>query len=209
MQIFRAGQVCTAPNRIFVEDAVLDQFLAMYWKEIDSIKIGPGSQSGVDMGPLATRRRLEAMSRYTEDAREKGATILTTRASLPARGYFFHNSIVIEPPPSSLLASEEVFGPISSIFRFSTPEDAVRKANDVNVGLAGYVFTANSDLAQRVSRRLRVGAVGINQCRVMFVEAAFGGMLDSGYGRICGEQGLQAYLQGKLLASAKAPSQPT
>ena len=201
-KIRNAGQVCTAPNRIFVHKDIFDRFLDAYCAFLEKVVIGPGNEPGSQVGPLANQRRLQAMEEFVASARLAGSDIRLGGQRVLREGFFFENTVIVEPSAELAVSAQEIFGPISPVWRFADDDEVVSRANATGAGLAGYVFSGDPNRAERLARRLDVGVVGVNQGVVMFPEAPFGGVKDSGYGRICGSRGLAEYLSEKLIAAA-------
>nr|WP_246013318.1 NAD-dependent succinate-semialdehyde dehydrogenase [Pigmentiphaga humi] len=196
-----AGQVCVSPSRIFVQRPVYRKFLACMIDLADSQRVGNGLDEGTTMGPLANPRRLAAMHELLDDARARGASV---HCGGPGEGpgLFWRPTVVSDLPEHARLLSEEPFGPIASIIPFDTEDEAVRRANMLNYGLAAYLLTADGDRIVRVSNRLRAGLVGVNTFALNGPETPWGGVGDSGYGREGGVEGLQGYLTTKFISQA-------
>jgi succinate-semialdehyde dehydrogenase/glutarate-semialdehyde dehydrogenase len=202
-----AGQVCTVPNRIFVHDSIFEGFLREYLSVLSRVRIGPGRHPESQMGPLANVRRSDAMDDLVADAQSRGAVVaIGGRRRSP--GYFYENTVLVRPPEDARLSTEEIFGPISPIFTFEDESDVIRRANATPVGLAAYVFSGDRDRAQYVAAALEAGSVAVNHTRVLFPEAPFGGVKESGFGRICGPEGLDGYLVPKLISVEHAAAPP-
>lgn len=193
-----AGQVCIAPTRFFIQDNVYDVFVSRYLERCAAIKVGSGSDPATTMGPLATMRRMEAVSDLVTQAQKDGAQLLTGGERLGNVGYFYAPTVLSSIPADSRIMNEEPFGPVTLINRFSSDDDGLRMANSSSYGLAAYGFTASGKRAARLSKELRTGMVTINHLGLGPVETPFGGVLDSGYGREGGPEGLDAYLVTKF-----------
>lgn len=142
------------------------------------------------------------MEEFVASARLAGSDIRLGGQRVLREGFFFENTVIVEPSAELAVSAQEIFGPISPVWRFADDDEVVSRANATGAGLAGYVFSGDPNRAERLARRLDVGVVGVNQGVVMFPEAPFGGVKDSGYGRICGSRGLAEYLSEKLIAAA-------
>lgn len=193
-----AGQVCIAPTRFFIQDNVHDAFVSRYLERCATIKVGPGSDAATTMGPLATMRRLEAVSNLVAQAQKDGAQLLAGGKRIGNVGNFYAPTVLGAIPTDSRIMNDEPFGPVTLINRFSSDDEALKMANSTNYGLAAYGFTASGKRAARLSRELRAGMVSINHLGLGPVETPFGGVLDSGYGREGGPEGLDAYLVTKF-----------
>lgn len=198
-----AGQVCTAPNRIFVHEAIFDEFVEAYCGFMAYIVVGPGNNANTGMGPVANKRRVDAMEAFVAEARDAGGDIRLGGNRIDGRGFFFQNTVIVEPASDLAVSTQEIFGPISVIWRFKEDAEVVARANRSNAGLAGYVYAKDAARAEGIVRKLEVGTAAVNQGAVMFPEAPFGGKKDSGYGRICGPQGIAQYFAAKLIATGR------
>ena len=199
------GQSCVAANRILVQDGIADAFVAAFSKAVSAVRIGPGSQPGVGLGPLIDDRAVAKCAELITDAVASGATVLVGGEAPGQPGYFFPATVLDNVAPTARILSEEVFGPVAPIVRFKTEDEAVALANDTPFGLAAYVFTENIDRALDVADRLETGMVGINQGVVSNVAAPFGGIKHSGMGREGGPEGIEEYLETKYLAISTKP----
>jgi succinate-semialdehyde dehydrogenase/glutarate-semialdehyde dehydrogenase len=195
-----AGQVCTAPNRVFADNRVHDSLVERMTMAAKAIIVGDGLDSKSRMGPLANPRRLEALERLIADARRRGAEIVTGGERISNRGYFFAPTVIIGGGDNFELATNEIFGPVLSILRFEDLEDAIARANAVPVGLSAYAYTRSDEKARRLMRGLRSGMVGINTVRTAPFSVPFGGVRDSGYGAVGGQEGLEQFFERKAIA---------
>jgi succinate-semialdehyde dehydrogenase / glutarate-semialdehyde dehydrogenase len=202
MKCRNAGQVCTAPNRLFVHEAVYGEFLHSYTEAMRGVRIGPASCSDSQMGPVANSRRLAAMTTLLEDAQGRGARVALGRGRLPGRGFFYDNTVLVDVPDDALVSTQEIFGPISPLLSFSELDDVIQRANATHAGLAAYVFTSDLDHARYIAHSLQAGTVAVNHGAALFPEAPFGGVKDSGFGRICGPEGIAEYLMPKVISTS-------
>jgi len=199
-----AGQVCISPTRFFVHDAVFDRFVDSFAAAAAGLRIGNGLEDGVQMGPLANPRRLEAMEGFVKDAAERGARIVTGGKRIGNQGYFFAPTVIAEPPRDARVMNDEPFGPLAPMVRFRTFEEVVARANELPYGLAAYAFTGSTSRATAIADALESGMVGVNNLAVSLPETPFGGVKESGYGHEGGAEGLDAYLVSKFVAQAPA-----
>jgi succinate-semialdehyde dehydrogenase/glutarate-semialdehyde dehydrogenase len=197
-----AGQVCISPARFFVHESLSDRFARDVAARFASARVANGLDAGVDMGPLANARRVEAMERFVADATATGGRVLTGGTSPETTGNFFTPTVVTDLAPDALLLREECFGPIMPIVSFRTDEEAYEKANSVAAGLAGYAFTRDIGRAREASRSIQAGMVGVNSLAISQPETPFGGVKESGFGSEGGLEGLQAYQNVKLVTMA-------
>ena len=189
-----AGQVCVAPTRFLVHEAIADEFTAAFLAKVRTIRIGDGLDPANQMGPLANRRRLESIQAMVDDAVAKGARLLCGGRRIGERGYLFPLTALADVPPDAKISSEEPFGPIAMISRFQHLDDAIGTANSLPYGLAGYAFTESAATADRLAEELEVGNLSINHFTASLAETPFGGVKDSGYGREGGVEGLACYM---------------
>jgi succinate-semialdehyde dehydrogenase/glutarate-semialdehyde dehydrogenase len=201
-----AGQVCTAPSRFLVHEAVARPFLERMTALARAVKLGDGLHDGVQMGPLATQRQRERTTRLVEEARSRGATIAFGggRPVHLERGFFFAPTILTDLSAQAALLSEEPFGPIAAIVPVADVEDAIGRANALEFGLAAYLFTRSRDAIAQVTATLQAGAIGVNTTAVALPEAPFGGVKQSGFGREGGEDGMHDYLNPKFVHHMRA-----
>ncbi|MGB8364136.1 MAG: NAD-dependent succinate-semialdehyde dehydrogenase [Rhizomicrobium sp.] len=197
-----AGQVCIAPSRFFIQERVFDRFVEGFVRGVEAISVGDGLRDGVGMGPLANARRIEAMERVLSDAADHGGWLRTGGTRLRNDGFFFSPAVVTDLADDALLLREETFGPVAPITPFASFEEVIARANALPQGLAAYAFTRSSRIAADVSDALEAGMVGINTLAVSTPETPFGGHKQSGHGQEGGLEGLQAYLDVKLVVHA-------
>jgi len=194
-----AGQVCVAPTRFLVHESLYQRFVDDFAAAARAIKVGDGLEERVGMGPLAHRRRLDAMEALTADAVGHGARVAAGGARIGNRGYFFAPTVLADAPVTARAMNEEPFGPIALVAAFRDYEGAIREANRLAYGLAAFAYTRSARTAANVSRDLEAGMVSINHHGLALPELPFGGVKDSGYGSEGGAEALEAYLNPKLV----------
>lgn len=194
-----AGQTCVCANRIYVQDKIYPAFMEKYTAAVASLKVGEGTEPGVEIGPLIDEKAIEKINRLIKDAVEKGAKITAGGNSHPAGKLYYKPSIIEDCNKEMALSKEEIFGPVSAVYKFYTEEEAIGFANDTEYGLAAYFFTQNLGRAWRVAEALDYGIVGINEGIVSHAEAPFGGMKESGIGREGSKYGIEEYVEVKYL----------
>lgn len=195
-----AGQVCIAPNRFYVHDSIADQFVAKFVEEAEALIVGDSLDRTSSMGPLTLETGRKKVERLIEDAVSKGAS-LKTGGQRPAdrnAGFFFKPTVLMDVPDHADIMSEEPFGPVAPIARFGEFDEAIRKANSTPFGLSAYAFTGSHDKAERLSKELHAGMVGVNTFLVAHAEAPFGGVDHSGMGREGGREAIHDYQNTKL-----------
>lgn len=195
-----AGQVCVSPTRFFVQEGAYDHFVDRFVAKTQAIKVGDGLEAGSRMGPLAQRRRIAAMEGFVDDARQRGANILTGGQALPGEGNFYAPTVITDLPENARFLNEEPFGPMAGIVRFGNLEDALQRANRLPFGLASYAFTRSAKNAHAISRGLEAGMVSINHIGLALAETPFGGLKESGYGSEGGSETFDGYLTTKFIS---------
>ncbi|MBN9210148.1 MAG: NAD-dependent succinate-semialdehyde dehydrogenase [Microbacterium sp. 71-36] len=196
------GQACTAANRFIVQRSVVEEFTRRVTERVQAMKIGRGTEDGVQIGPLIDDRAVDKAKSLVGDAVERGATVTTGGSPVEGPGTFFEPTVVSDVQPGSDILREEIFGPVLAIVPFDTEDDAVRIANDTEYGLVSYVFTESLSRGQRMIERLETGMMGLNVGVVSNAAAPFGGWKQSGLGREGGDEGIHEYLQTKYTLTA-------
>ncbi|MGP4077776.1 betaine-aldehyde dehydrogenase [Halobacillus sp. K22] len=198
---FHAGQVCSAGARLILEDSIHDRFVEELKKRAKRIKLGDGFKEDTQSGPLISAEHRDKVESYVEIGKQEGANLLVggARPDDPELqdGFFYLPTIFTECTSNMRIVQEEVFGPVLSIERFQTEEEAVNLANDSIYGLAGAVFTTDIDKAERAASKMRMGTVWINDFHPYFAQAPWGGYKQSGIGRELGKPGLEEYTETK------------
>ncbi|MEU3103380.1 aldehyde dehydrogenase family protein [Streptomyces griseoflavus] len=204
-----AGQVCSAGSRLLVQDSLHDRFVDALAERARAIRLGNGMDEGTESGPLSSAEHRDKVERHIAAAREEGARLVTggTRPDDPAlsRGFFLLPTIFADCDKSMSIVQDEVFGPVVTVERFRTEDEAVELANDTRYGLAGGVWTSDAGRAQRVAQRLRHGTVWINDFHPYVPQAEWGGFGRSGVGRELGPTGLREYQEAKHIYQNLAP----
>jgi len=194
------GQICVAPDRIFVHDGLHDAFVEGFIARAAQITLGDGLQPETGMGPLINGGRLAEIEGIVADALRAGAKV-AHGGKRPAHlnsGYFFEPTVLTDVADDMKVFARENFGPIAAITRFSSEEEVIRRANASDMGLAAYAFTRSPDRARRMVAALKAGMVGINSFALAASEAPFGGTNHSGMGREGGIEGIEDFLDTKL-----------
>lgn len=195
-----AGQVCTSPTRFFVHDSVAAAFASGMASKAAALKLGDGLEAATQMGPMIAPRRCEAIQSLVDDAVACGAELLTGGERLEASGNFYAPTVLNNVPPQARIMSEEPFGPVAAICRFSTFDEAITRANALPYGLASFVFTRDGATARNAEHALEAGLVGVNHTMISTPETPFGGVNESGFGSESGIEGLEAYLRTKFVS---------
>jgi len=194
------GEACTAANRFHVHESVADEFSRRLAQRMGALKVGRGTEPGVDVGPLIDEAQRTKVSELVSDAVDRGATVLLGGQPVSDRGYFFAPTVLADVPEDARAFSEEIFGPVAPISTFSTDEQALAEANRTEYGLVAYVYTRDLNRAFRVCEGIETGMVGLNQGVVSNAAAPFGGVKQSGFGREGGFEGISEYLETKYVA---------
>jgi betaine-aldehyde dehydrogenase len=195
------GQVCSAGSRFLVHESIYDTLLERLAEGVGRIRLGPGLEEGVTMGPLVSEAHRQKVENYIRIGQEEGARLVTggdSPAHLP-NGFFLNPTLFADVTPAMRVFREEIFGPVVTLTRFSTEEEAVRLANDTQYGLAGGIFTKDLTRAHRVLPQLRCGITWVNFYHPTFNELPWGGYKQSGTGRELGLYGIEAYLETKQI----------
>ncbi|XP_076247613.1 succinic semialdehyde dehydrogenase [Calliopsis andreniformis] len=195
------GQTCVSANRFFVQANVVDKFVEKFLAKIKSdIKMGDGSREGVTHGPLIKESQVKLVHGLVTDAVKKGAKVHCGGTLLPDLGPLFYAPTLLTNITKDMeIYNKEIFGPVAVINKFDTEEEVMQQVNDTPVGLAGYFYSQDVSQIFRVSRKLEVGMVGINEGLISCAEAAFGGVKESGIGREGSKHGVDDYLDMKYV----------
>ncbi len=196
------GQVCIAPSRFYVHEKVSKEFTEAAVELTRALKIGNGLEEGVQVGPMFEAKAIEKTAELVNDARSKGAKILTGggRSSRFDKGYWFEPTVIREVDGAMKVMTEEPFAPVMPLLDFSKLDDVIAAANNTPYGLAAYVFTNDLTVAHRMAEGLEAGIIGINDPVPATPQCPFGGMKESGLGRELGIEGLEAYLETKYVS---------
>ncbi len=196
------GEACTAANRFHVAESIAAEFAGKLAGRMGALKIGRGTQEGVEVGPLIDEDQLEKVHELVRDAVEKGARVLCGGERVDGPGHFYKPTVLADVPADARLLKEEIFGPVAAIRAFATEDEAIAAANDTEFGLVAYLYTSDVKRALRVSERLETGMIGLNQGLVSNAGAPFGGVKQSGIGREGGPEGIAEYVDLKYVAIA-------
>jgi succinate-semialdehyde dehydrogenase / glutarate-semialdehyde dehydrogenase len=196
------GQVCIAPSRFYVHQKISKDFTEATIELTRGLKMGNGLEEGVQVGPMFEAKALDKTTGLIEDARSRGAKILTGggRSTRFDKGYFFEPTVIKEVNGAMRIMTEEPFAPIMPLLEFSKIEEVIAAANATPYGLAAYVFTNDLTVATRMAEGLEAGIIGINDAVPATPQCPFGGMKESGLGRELGHEGLEAYLETKFVS---------
>ena len=194
-----AGQVCVSPTRFYVHHSIHAKFVEGFARRSRALKVGDGLVEGVQMGPLAHPRRLEAMQTLLADARQHGAKLQAGGERLAGKGYFWQPTVLSDIPETARIMNEEPFGPVALINSFTTFEEAITRANRLPYGLAAYAFSRSSRTVNLLGEQIEAGMIGINSFQISVPESPFGGIKESGHGSEEGIEGLETCLVTKFV----------
>jgi succinate-semialdehyde dehydrogenase/glutarate-semialdehyde dehydrogenase len=193
------GEACTAANRFLVHESVATEFSARLADRMGAMKVGRGTEEGVQVGPLVDEKSRDKVAELVQDAVDAGGKVATGGTALGDRGWFYAPTVLTGVPATARVFGEEIFGPVAPITTFASDEEALQLANDTEYGLVAYAFTRDVSRALAVAEGLDTGMVGINQGIVSNPAAPFGGVKASGFGREGGTEGIEEYLETKYV----------
>ncbi len=193
------GQTCVCANRIYVQDGVYDAFAEKLARAVAGLKVGDGFDDGVNAGPLITEDAVRKVEEHISDAVAKGARVVTGGRRHALGGTFFEPTVLTGVTPEMRVTTEETFGPVAPLFRFTDEADVIAQANDTIFGLAAYFYARDLSRVTRVAEALEYGMVGINTGLISTEVAPFGGVKQSGLGREGSRHGIEEYMEMKYL----------
>ena len=194
------GEACTAANRFHVHESVAEEFARRVAERMRSLRVGRGTDSRTDVGPLIDENQRTKVAELVADATGRGARVLVGGERMDGRGYFFAPTVLAGVSNDARVLAEEIFGPVAPVAAFSSEEEALHAANRTQYGLVAYLYTRDLGRAFRVCEGLETGMVGLNQGVVSNPAAPFGGVKQSGFGREGGFEGIAEYLETKYVA---------
>lgn len=194
------GEACTAANRFYVHNDVADEFSSKFAARMAGLNVGPGTEAGVELGPMVSEKARDDIAGMISDALERDARLVTGGQAIDRPGYFIEPTVLDEVPATARMLSEEIFGPVAPIVRFDNEASVIEMANDTEYGLVAYLYTRDLQRGLRLSEALDFGMVGLNRGLVSDPAAPFGGTKQSGIGREGAQIGVQAYLEKKYIA---------
>jgi succinate-semialdehyde dehydrogenase / glutarate-semialdehyde dehydrogenase len=193
------GEACTAANRFIVHESVAGEFAQRMAARMSALRVGRGTEDGVQVGPLVDETSRDKVAELVQDAVDSGAQVLTGGDRVGQRGWFYAPTVLADVPANAALLAEEIFGPVAPVTTFSSLDEAIQKANDTEYGLVAYAFTRDLSTALELAEQLDTGMVGINQGVVSNPAAPFGGVKHSGFGREGGSEGIEEYLETRYV----------
>ncbi len=196
------GQACTAAKRFIVMDKVYDEFLQKFKGALETMQPGDPMQEATKLGPLSSKSALENLEEQVEKSVNAGAKLVTGGKRIDMQGYFMQPTILADIPQDAVAYHEELFGPVASVYRVSSEDEAVEMANATRFGLGGAIFTADEKRGQKLAERINTGMVFINHPTGSQPDLPFGGTNQSGYGRELSSLGIDEFLNKKLVRTS-------
>jgi aldehyde dehydrogenase (NAD+) len=196
---FNHGQCCAAGSRVLVHESIYDKFLALFKQRAEENKVGDPFHPETFQGPQVSQVQFDRIMGYIDEGKKAGATVITGGARHGEKGYYIQPTIFADVREDMKIVKEEIFGPVCTVQKFSSEEEAIEIANNTNYGLAAAVHTTNFDTAIRVSNAIRAGTVWINNYNTFLAQMPFGGFKESGLGRELGSYALDNYTQVKTV----------
>ncbi|KAK3041650.1 hypothetical protein RJ639_001460 [Escallonia herrerae] len=197
----KAGEICVAGSRVFVQEGIYEEFVKKLAEGVKSWVVGDPFDPAVRQGPQVDKKQYERVLSYIEHGKREGATLLAGGKPCDRKGYYIEPTIFADVRDDMIIAKEEIFGPVMSVFRFKTMEEAIKRANATEYGLAAGIVTNDLNIANTVSRSIRAGIVWINCYFAFDRDCPYGGYKMSGFGRDFGMDALDKYLQVKAVAT--------
>jgi succinate-semialdehyde dehydrogenase/glutarate-semialdehyde dehydrogenase len=197
-----AGQTCVCANRIYVQEGVYDEFVEKFTAAVEDLKVGRGEEAGVNIGPMISADAIEKVEELLGDAKQKGASVLSGGDRHELGGFFYQPTVVSGVTAEMAFATEEIFGPVAPVFKFSTEEEVIELANATEFGLASYFYARDLGRVFRVAEELEYGMVCVNDGILSTEVAPFGGMKESGIGREGSKYGIEEFIEIKYITLA-------
>jgi succinate-semialdehyde dehydrogenase/glutarate-semialdehyde dehydrogenase len=196
------GQSCIAANRFLVHASVADEFSAIFSAAMKAVRVGPGMDPGIDLGPMINLRAQQDMEESVQLATDSGSRVLVGGGVPRSPGFFFEPTVLGGVPADAPVLDREIFGPLAPVVTFESEEEAIALANDTIHGLAAYLYSADLSRGLRVAEALESGMVGVNRGLISDPAAPFGGVKQSGIGREGGHEGIREFLETKYIAAS-------
>ncbi|WP_114521497.1 aldehyde dehydrogenase family protein [Altererythrobacter sp. ZODW24] len=199
-----AGQICVAAKRIYIHEDIYDEMSAAIAEVAKNVKVGDGSEQGTGVGPIQNKKQFDRVVELIEDAKANGYKFLTGGDVDPSgTGYYVPITIMDNPPESARIVAEEQFGPVMPLMKFATTDEVIQRANDSEYGLAGAVWTGDTDKGVEIAEQLETGTVWINEYMHLSPFAPFGGHKQSGFGAEYGVEGLKEFTYAQVITVKK------
>jgi phenylacetaldehyde dehydrogenase len=199
-----SGQICIACSRLFAHRSVYDKVVEGVARRAEALRVGPGSEPGVNMGPLVSKSQLNRVTKFLDEGRSDGARIVTGGKRIGEKGYFLQPTVIAETNPEMSIVRDEIFGPVlcATAFDDQTIESVAREANNTIYGLAANIWTKDISAAHKLAKLLKAGMIKINSRDFPETSMPFGGFKQSGFGRERGRQGVESYTELKSVMVA-------
>ena len=201
---FNQGQVCCAGSRLLMQESIAETLMSKIRDRMGSLRIGAPLDKAIDIGAIVARVQLDRIERLVAQGVAEGATCWQPKIELPSRGFYFPPTLLSNVHPTSIVAQQEIFGPVLAAMTFRTPKEAVELANNTIYGLASCVWSENVNVALHVAAQLKAGVVWVNCTNLFDAACGFGGYRESGYGREGGKEGLLEYMEPSWFKHAPA-----
>jgi len=192
---FNQGQVCCAGSRLLMQESIAETLIGKIRERMSTLRIGAPLDKAIDIGPIVARVQLDRIQRMVGQGIAEGATCWQPEVALPSRGFYYPPTLLSNVHPTSIVAQQEIFGPVLAAMTFRTPREAVELADNTVYGLAASVWSENINVALHVAAQLKAGVVWVNSTNLFDASCGFGGYRESGFGREGGKEGLLEYLQ--------------
>jgi len=199
---FNQGQVCCAGSRLLMQERVAEKLIGKIRDRMSSLRIGPPLDKAIDIGPVVARVQLDRIQKLVAQGVAEGATCWQPQVAMPSRGFYYPPTLLSNVHPASIVAQQEIFGPVLAAMTFRTPREAVELANNTVYGLASSVWSENLNVALEVAAQIKAGVVWVNSTNLFDAACGFGGYRESGYGREGGREGLVEYVEPKWFKHA-------
>jgi aldehyde dehydrogenase (NAD+) len=203
------GQVCCAGSRLLMQESIADKLIGKIQARMSTLRVGSPLDKAVDVGAIVAKVQLERIQRLVKQGIAEGATCWQPQLTMPSRGLYFPPTLLSNVHPSSIVAQQEIFGPVLAAMTFRTPREAVELGNNTAYGLAASVWSESVNVALHVAAQLKAGVVWVNSTNLFDAACGFGGYRESGYGREGGREGMLEYLEPKWFAEAPAVKSAT
>ncbi len=201
---YNAGQVCIAAKRIYIHEDIYDELSTAIAAYAKAVKVGDGAEQGTAVGPIQNKPQYNRVLELIQDAKDKGYKFLAGGDTDPAvPGYFVPVTVLDNPPEDARIVAEEQFGPVMPLMKFSTVDEAIERANNSPYGLAGSVWTSDTDAGVAVAERMETGTIWINESMNLSPFAPFGGHKQSGFGAEMGTEGLLEFTYPQVISVAR------
>ncbi len=207
---FNQGQVCCAGSRLLMQESIAESLIAKIQDRMSALRIGAPLDKAVDIGAIVAKVQLDRISKLVDQGIADGATCWQPQVALPSRGFYYPPTLLSNVHPTSIVAQQEIFGPVLAAMTFRTPSEAVELANNTVYGLASCVWSESINVALHVASQIKAGVVWVNCTNLFDAACGFGGYRESGYGREGGREGLLEYMEPAWFKIAPSlPAEPT